>query len=152
MNVTNSYGVAAIQEMGYDHVVLSDELTFEQITDLLRAYKQRYQSQAPVIYTIYQHRRLMIMRHCPVNTIIKDGKRQHCALCHQHQFTLRGMDGHAYKMEGNKACFMQIFDTNLTDYTDEIQKLKREGLTSFLCIFSDESESEKESILHRISD
>lgn len=152
MNVTNSYGVAAIQEMGYDHVVLSDELTFEQITDLLRAYKQRYQSQAPVIYTIYQRRRLMIMRHCPVNTIIKDGKRQHCALCHQHQFTLRGMDGHAYKMEGNKACFMQIFDTNLTDYTDEIPKLKREGLTSFLCIFSDESESEKESILHRISD
>ncbi len=33
------------------------------------------------------------MKHCPVNTTLKDGKRMNCSLCHHHCYELEGLDG-----------------------------------------------------------
>ncbi len=152
MNVCNSYGVAAIQEMGFDSVLLSDEMNKEQIIELMKAYKKRYQQDAPVIVTIYQHRRLMIMRHCPVNTLLKDGKRERCALCHQKNYSLVGKDGRSYILRGNSNCFMQIFDEKITDYRENRKELEENGIHSFLIRFLDESKEERESILSSFFD
>lgn len=152
MNVTNSYGVAAIQEMGFERVVLSDEMNEDQILDLLDAYKKRYHHIAPIVVTIYQHRRLMVMRHCPVNTAIKDGQRENCSLCHQHRYSLKGKDGKTYLLKGNKDCFMQIFDENITDFSDFIPRLERNGVNSYLLRFIDEKKEERESVLSAFLD
>ncbi len=152
MNVCNSYGVAAIQKMGFDSVVLSDEINKEQIISLMKAYQKRYNQKAPVIVTIYQHRRLMIMRHCPINTALKDGKREHCALCHQKKYTLEGKDGRRYYLRGNRNCFMQVFDKEISDDRQNRKELEDAGIHSFLIRFLDETKEEKEYMISSFFD
>lgn len=152
MNVCNSYGVAAIQKMGFDSVILSDEMNTEQIIALMQAYQKRYQVNAPVIVTIYQHRRLMIMRHCPINMALKDGKRENCALCHQKNYSLEGKDGRRYSLRGNHDCFMQIFDQKITDNRQNRMELEEVGIHSFFIRFLDERKEEKESLISTFFD
>ena len=71
MNVTNSYAIAALLELGYEKVGLSDEMRLDQIEQTLDAFEARYEQKAPVIVCVYQKRRLMLMNHCPVNTLKK---------------------------------------------------------------------------------
>lgn len=71
MNVTNSWAIAALLEMGYQQVVLSDENKLENISNIMNSFKERYGFDAPVLVCIYQHRRLMTMNHCVINTALK---------------------------------------------------------------------------------
>ena len=88
LNVSNSYSVAAILEMGYESCVISDECDKYQVEEIMKAFLSRYHFDAPVYKTLYQKRRLMTMKHCPVNTALKDGKRMNCGLCHHHRYEL----------------------------------------------------------------
>lgn len=149
MNVTNSYAVAAILEMGYEGVVLADECSILDAIKLSEAYHNRYGSYPPVYMTLYQKRRVMIMQHCPVNTICKDGTRKSCALCHQHHFELVSNDRTRYTCLGDTDCHMRLYEQEPVQYFDEIQRLKNAGITQYKLCFVDES---KEEISHILDD
>ncbi|MDO4663681.1 MAG: U32 family peptidase [Erysipelotrichaceae bacterium] len=146
MNITNSYALAALLELGYQGAVLSGELSDTGRADLLAAFKSRYGFDAPVIYTIYEKPRLMIMKHCPVNTALKDGKRKNCALCRQHQYSLKGKDGKLAYLYGNVDCNMQIFDEDAIDQIDQIPAFKQQGIHAFRMIFSVENQAQTKAI------
>ena len=82
----------------------------------------------------------------------KDGQRENCSLCHQHRYSLKGKDGKTYLLKGNKDCFMQIFDGNITDFSDFIPQLERNGVNSYLLRFIDEKKEERESVLSAFLD
>lgn len=149
MNITNSYALAALLELGYQGAVLSGELSKSGRADLLAAFKSRYGFDAPVIYTVYEKPRLMVMKHCPVNTALKDGQRKHCALCRQHQYSLKGKDGKLAYLYGNVDCNMQIFDEDAIDCIDQIDQLQQQGIHAFRIVLSVENKSQSQAIRKR---
>lgn len=149
MNITNSYALAALLELGYQGAVLSGELSKSGRADLLAAFKSRYGFNAPVIYTVYEKPRLMVMKHCPVNTALKDGQRKHCALCRQHQYSLKGKDGKLAYLYGNVDCNMQIFDEDAIDCIDQIDQLQQQGIHAFRIVLSVENKSQSQAIRKR---
>lgn len=146
MNITNSYALAALLELGYQGAVLSGELSEKGRKEMLEAFKKRYGFEAPVMMTIYEKPRLMLMNHCPVNTAQKDGKRQNCALCRTNQYTLKGKDGKRALLYGNVDCQMQLFDENPINRIDEIAQLEKEGIHAFRLAFSTENAQETKAI------
>ncbi|WP_305152232.1 U32 family peptidase [uncultured Dubosiella sp.] len=147
MNVTNSYAIAALLELGYEKVGLSDEMRLDQIEQTLDAFEARYEQKAPVIVCVYQKRRLMLMNHCPVNTLKKDGQRVGCRLCHEHEYTLEGTDGREVLCLGDSGCRMRLFDTQTCDRLFWVDRLKKRGVNGFLCVFINEGKSEIERVL-----
>lgn len=150
MNITNSYGVAALLEMGYESVVLSDECSDESISMLTNAFRNRYGFHAPVYKTLYQKRRLMVMNHCVINTCLKDGQRKNCSLCHSHTFKLKGKDFKEYYLVGDRDCHMRIYDSETVDLTSKIRYYNSLGMSHFKLCFFDENSQEMKSILSRL--
>lgn len=146
LNVSNSYGVAALLEMGYEGVVLSDECNIDQVEDLMVAFKNRYHFDAPVYKTLYQKRRLMTMKHCPVNTTLKDGKRLNCSLCHTHRYELEGLDGKRVFLLGDKDCHMRLFDVEVTDEIEKREDYENLGIQHFRFVFTDENKEDVERV------
>ncbi len=146
MNITNSYALAALLELGYEGAVLSYELSDQGRKDLLQNFKARYGFDAPVMQTVYEKPRLMLMKHCPVNTAIKDGTRTNCSLCRQNRYTLKGKDGKKAILYGNPDCRMQVFDEHPVDTIAEIPDYKADGIESFRIVLTDETADEAAKI------
>lgn len=146
LNVTNSYAVAALLEMGYEACVLSDECSFYQVEMLMKAFDSRYGFHAPVIRTLYQKRRLMTMNYCPVNTQLKDGCRTNCGLCHQHQYEIEGMDGVRVFCLGDKECRMRLFDVHETNEMNQKNKYREIGIEYFRLVFTNENREDIERL------
>ena len=151
LNVANSYAVAALLELGYECIGLSEEMDLDSCHMLMDAFFNRYHQTAPVFVTIYQKRRMMIMKHCPINTIVKDGTRSHCAECHIHDYELRGKDGKRVLCLGDSQCNMRLFDDQPTDLLMDLQAYKSMGITSFYVIFVNEPTEERIRILQALT-
>lgn len=145
MNISNSWAVAAARELGYEAVVLSEEMSPEQIRATTEAYRDRYGHPAPVLAPVYQKRRLMLMDYCPVNTVKKDGTRKYCSLCRQARYELEGRDGHSQFLYGDPSCRMQVFDTEPADRIEELSDVPGK-----LVRFTDESAAQATDILRKI--
>lgn len=150
MNVTNSWAVAALLEMGYKQIVLSDENKLENIHDIMYAFKERYGFDAPVLVCVYQHRRLMTMNHCIINTALKDGKRKNCSLCRQFEFKLKGKDKKSVICFGDRECHLCLYDEVLNDNIEQIRNLKTYGIKNFKAVFLNESKQEILKVIKRI--
>lgn len=138
MNITNSYGIAAALEMGYQGVVMSEEMSEEQLARTASAWKERTGRDVPALVPVYEKRRLMIMDHCPVNTVLKDGQRTSCSLCRQDRYELEGLDGKKEWMFGDAECRMRLFDTEVTDHTGWLPELEKAGYAGGWLTFTDE--------------
>ncbi len=134
MNVTNSYAVCALVLLGYQSIVVSDECNPEQIKETAFAFKQRYGCEAPLVVTLFQYPRLMVMHHCPVNYALADGKREGCSLCHQHEFVLVSKDKKRAFLCGDRDCHMQIFDEKPRDWTHLKSDFQASGIHQFRAI------------------
>lgn len=138
MNVVNSYAVAALLSLGYEKIGISEEANLDQVEMLVRAFSARYHQPAPVIVCVYQKKRLMLMNHCPINTLLKDGKRSGCRLCHEHVYELEGTDGTSVLCLGDSACRMRLFDSKTSERLEWVRILKKTGINGFLCVFVNE--------------
>ena len=114
----------------------------------MQAFLSRYHFNAPVYKTLYQKRRLMTMKHCPVNTALKDGKRVNCGLCHSHRYELEGLDGKRVFLLGDKDCHMRLYDVTATDEIQNRNEYESYGITHFRFVFTDETNKEVESVFN----
>lgn len=147
MNITNSYALAAALLMGYDGVLLSDELSEKARKEMLKAFKDRYGFDAPVMMNAYEHPRLMVMNHCPVNTALKDGQRKNCSLCRQKQYALEGKDGQKTLLYGTPDCKMELFDEKPLDRMAELDELTEEGVKAFRIGLLNETPEESQKLV-----
>lgn len=149
VNVSNSYAIAALLEAGYEGAVLSEEMSEENRRAMMEAFKNRYGFEAPVVQTVYEKPRLMIMNHCPVNTVLEDGTRINCSRCHQKKYELLGKDGKKARMLGNPICQMELFDEEPLDKMDQMKQFEEDGIHAFRLVFSDENASVTKRILEK---
>lgn len=151
VNVSNSYAIAALLEAGYEGAVLSEEMSEENRKAMMKAFKERYGFEAPVIQTVYEKPRLMIMNHCPVNTLLADGTRKNCSRCHQKKYELLGKDGKKTRLIGNPICQMELFDEEAIDHTGLIPVYEQDGIHAFRLVFSDENASGTRRVLEEFT-
>lgn len=149
MNVTNSYALDALLTLGYQGIVISDEMNLEQIQAMSEAFYKRHQFFAPVIARIYQHPRLMILNHCPVNTLLKDSKRKNCALCRQNEYTLKGKDGKRAYLKGDRQCHMRLYDEKPINRISWIPALKEWGIHAYEMIFMHVSSPDEKKLIEK---
>ena len=84
----------------------------------------------------------MTMKHCPVNTALKDGKRMNCGLCHHHRYELEGLDGKRVFLLGDKDCHMRLYDVNIMDEIENRKDYESYGIKHFRFVFTDENQEE----------
>lgn len=149
MNVTNSYALDALLLLGYQGIVISDEMNLDQIRAMSEAFYKRHDFYAPIIVRIYQHPRLMILNHCPVNTALKDSKRKNCSLCRQHEYTLKGKDGKRAYLKGDPQCHMRLYDEKPINRISWIPSLKEWGIMAYEMIFIHVSSSNERDLLEK---
>ena len=146
-NITNSYALACLLHLGFQGAILSLECKDQDIEDLMKAFCARYGFTAPVMVTLYGKRRLMIMKHCVINTLCKDGKRTNCALCHTHTFVLQGKDGQKYRLMGDAHCHMCIFENEAYNALSKREVYQKMGVPGFAVFFLDEATVLKDKIM-----
>ena len=147
LNITNSYAIACVLEMGYASMVISDELDLEHCIQMIDAFLNRYGFHAPVIRTVYQKPRLMTMKHCPVHMITK---KKNCQECHESTYELISKDGKRALCIGDAMCHMRLYDQNVFNRMDEIDALKEHGMHAFKLIMTDESEKEVKKLVDEL--
>lgn len=151
MNITNSYALAALLEMGYQGAVVSEETSEEELKELVRSFQERYGQPAPLIKKVYEHPRLMLMQHCPVNTALRDGSRSACALCRTHRYELEGKDGRKARLYGSPDCQMRLYDETATDEIDRISQYRKMGIDAFDLVLTTEDGTESQKLIEKFA-
>ena len=146
-NITNSYALACLLHLGFQGAILSLECKDQDVEDLMKAFCTRYGFRAPVMVYLYGKRRLMIMKHCVINTLCKDGKRRNCALCHTHTFVLQGKDGQKYRLMGDAHCHMCVFENEAYNALSKREVYQKMGVPGFAVFFLDEATVLKDKIM-----
>ena len=143
LNVTNHYSLDYISKYA-KKVMLSIECTIENIKDILN------KSNNNVEVLIYGNIELMIMKYCPLNTIVNKDKI--CKVCqNDNKYYLKDRNNKLYRLENNKDTHSTIIlNCNKTNLIDKIDELKKYGVTNFRIEFLDENKDEVKEIIERV--
>ena len=145
-NVTNSYALDCFYSFGFDQVVLSSELDFESIKELVNDYQNRHNSLPSVGIVMYGKLDMMIMRSCPIGTFYKN-KGTHCNKCHTNTFQLRDRTNEDYVLVGDSECNSRILNNKPIYLIDKIDEIEELGIKSHYFIFTDEDKEKVESVI-----
>lgn len=126
LNVCNSYTVRVLKKLGFEKIGLSIELSFNDIKDLINAYKKRYNEVPCLEMLVYGHIELMHMKHCFINKEF-NFKNLHCNLCKQNYL----LDD-KYPVYGDKHCHLSILSEKPINLLNKIDDYKNIGVTNFL--------------------
>lgn len=141
LNVTNSYAVHVLEELGAQGVCLSLEMNKEEIENLIRNCNEINGSQSIICVMIYGHIQAMIMKHCFINKAEKQEK-MNCNLCKNGFITDRkGVD---YPVMKDENCNLSILYNKPICLFTKLKELEKIGVSSFLIDFTIES---KEDVL-----
>lgn len=145
LNVTNHYSLDKVLEY-QTLVTLSTECSLNNIKDIL----SKYQNKPNVEVLVYGNIELMIMKYCPLNTIINKDKI--CSVCsNKKNYYLKDRNNKLYKLENNKETHSTtILNCNKTDLIESIPDLKNIGVTNFRIELLDESKEEVKKLIERV--
>lgn len=141
MNVTNSYTVRLYRKLGISLVGLSVEMKKEEIGKLVSSYMKNYGVKPNVMVYSYGKLELMIMKYCPVKSlVVGDGL---CRLCYKHDYSIKDRNGKVYSFMKNETTNSLLHHETL-DLIDDDNKL-----TKYLA-FTNENIKEVRNVLNRI--
>lgn len=143
LNITNHYSLNYISKYA-NKVMLSVENSIENIKEMLK------HSNSNVEVLIYGNIELMIMKYCPLNTIVNKDKI--CKVCqNNNKYYLKDRNNKLYRIENNKDTHSTvILNCNKTNILDKINELKNIGVTNFRIEFLDENKEEIKEIIERV--
>jgi len=143
LNVTNHYSMNYISKYA-SKIMLSVENSMDNIKDIMN------ESNSNVEVLIYGNIELMIMKYCPLNTIVNKDKI--CRVCqNDNKYYLKDRNNKLYRLENNKDTHSTvILNCNKTNLIDKIDELKKYGVTNFRIEFLDETKEEVKEIIERV--
>ncbi|MFV0479743.1 MAG: peptidase U32 family protein [Anaerorhabdus sp.] len=109
-NVCNSYALQFLYEHAVDIVMFSHEMTKEQRNQTLQAFQKRNHQEAIIIDYAYGQRDLMILKHCPVNSALLDGKKVDCDLCKKQDYWLQNNQKERFYLKGDDLCIQHVVE------------------------------------------
>ncbi len=149
LNVVNSKTINTLENLNVKRVGLSVELNENDLNHLLKGYKEKYKRNPNLEILVYGKLELMIMKYCPLNALINDGKKP-CNLCKSsNEYSLKDRNGKKLRLINNN-CTTKLMDYQEINYIDKIPKLKELGITNFRVDLLDEEPNEVKQILTNI--
>ncbi len=110
LNITNSYALEFLLHQGIHAVILSHEVNQDQKKELIDRFKERTGEIAPIIDFIYGHRELMILKHCPINQSLSDGKKFGCSHCRETNYFLVDEKDRHFQLFGDFHCIQHVLE------------------------------------------
>ena len=137
LNVVNDYTINLLEEKGIKRVTLSVEASDERINELSSKFNLEM--------IVYGKAELMIMKYCPLNKIINDGKKP-CDIC-KNQYYLKDQDK-LYPIITNN-CYTHILHYKNINLIDNIKNYK--NINTFRIELFDEDCNEIEELINRLN-
>ena len=109
LNVVNSKTINTLENLNVKRVGLSVELDENNLNHLLKGYKEKYKRNPNLEILVYGKLELMIMKYCPLNALINDGKKP-CNLCKSsNEYSLKDRNGKKLRLINNN-CITKLMD------------------------------------------
>lgn len=145
LNVTNHYALDKVLEYA-NMVTLSIECNKGNIKDIL----DKYDKKPNVEVFIYGNIELMIMKYCPLNTIVNKDKI--CHVCkNNNEYYLKDRNDKLYRLENNKDTHSTvILNCNKTNLIKDIPEFISMGVTNYRIEFLDENKEEVRKIIESV--
>jgi len=145
LNVTNHYALDKVLEYA-NMVTLSVECNKGNIKDILNKYDKK----PNVEIFIYGNIELMIMKYCPLNTIVNKDKI--CHVCkNNNEYYLKDRNNKLYRLENNKDTHSTvILNCNKTNLIEDIPEFMSMGVTNYRIEFLDENKEEVRKIIESV--
>ena len=137
VNAVNSYALDALYFLGFKEVIISSEVNYDSLKNLVNDYYDRHQCYPNISLIGYGYLEMMVMKSCPIGTYFKKEK-LHCSLCHQQNFYLVDKMNERYLIKGDKDCYTHIFSSKPLYLLDQLSKLSELHLSSiYINVLSD---------------
>ncbi|MGX8833531.1 DUF3656 domain-containing U32 family peptidase [Amedibacillus sp. YH-ame6] len=148
LNVANHAYARFLFERHAFGVCFSLELSLEECIQIVQQYEDNYQEKGNFIYPIYGRIELMISEYCCINAVEKDSDKKNCGLCRKANYQLSDLKKQTYPIMCDEDCRMHILQETPRNYMQDCQNAKQQGISSFLCVFTNETKQECEDILN----
>lgn len=145
LNITNSYGIRYLQEMGVKLIGMSPEVEDDELENTILNYQKNYQDMPNVSVLVYGRIELMVTKFCHMNMNINRDKKI-CSLCKDNVYKLKS-DSSIYPVITNN-CISYILDSKNINKLDRISYYKKIGVNNFIVSLYDEKPGEIDNILN----
>ena len=147
LNITNHYSLDFVSKYA-KKVMLSIECSINDVKNILSSYKNI----PNVEVLIYGNIELMIMKYCPLNTIVNKDKV--CNVCKNgKKYYLKDRNNKMYRLENNREIHSTIIlSCNKTNLIDNVPELKKLGVTNFRIELLDENKEETIKLIERVKE
>ena len=139
LNVTNSYSIKVLNNLGVEKVTLSSELDFNKIKDIMKC---RYN----VELIIYGRLELMVMKYCPLKKCLN-----YCDKCNNlvDKFSLEDRFGNRFPII-RENCLTHVMHFKNIDYIDDLKKYIDIGVANFRIELFDENYKMVENCIKKV--
>ena len=143
LNVTNSYHVAYLRNLGVSNITLSIENSCNEIESIVD-----HVGNYGLEVLVYGKVEAMIMKYCPLKMLINQDKMP-CNICHNgKKYELKDRNGEKYPLIQDKELTHIFYYQNL-DLENDIRKLKQVPILRYRFEFFDENSSQVHDILKK---
>lgn len=144
LNVTNSYHVNLLRNLGIKNICLSVESSIENISNIVSKIGNNN-----IEVFIYGKVEAMVMKYCPLKMLVNNDKRP-CSICKNgKKYELKDRNGSIYPMMQEDELTHIFYYRNL-DLRDNMDDLRKIGITRYRIEFLDEDCKEVKNILKNI--
>ncbi len=150
LNLTNKAAVSFVSNCGVSTMVLSLEHDFMSIQSLCDTFKREENALPDIAVMVYGYRDLMTSKICVINTYVKDGTKQNCALCRLNRYYLKDQKGRLFPLNNDESCNMRILSERADDRIAHIPFYQQQGIRSFYLRFTIETPQETRAVLTRV--
>ena len=145
-NLVNSYSLDLAYNLGIKEVILSYELSKEDINNMMNEYKNRNSSYPLVNIPIYGKVDLMIMKSCPIANMYGISK-DHCQMCKKNNYYLKDRMNLHFDMIQDEYCTTRVLNSHCLYLLDKINEIKNMNISGGILYFTNETKEETRRII-----
>jgi len=138
LNITNHISAALLSSLGVKRITLSQEISKQDINELIERYKEEYNTNPNLELIVYGRQKIMHSKYCPLKRLGLCGK------CKEGHYALK--DEYAkFPIMFNDDCTTTLLNSKPLNIMDDVINLK--GINYFRLSFTIESKEEVERII-----
>jgi len=146
-NIVNSRAVEFLHEQHVSRVMLSPEISYQQMKELIFSYHQRNNSFPNLEVMVYGYYELMIMKHCVIASQ-KGFNKIHCGECYKKQYFLTDRLGYRFPLQQGHNCTLTMLNARRLSLLDQLDQLSSIGIHNYRLSFTIEPVEEIRFVIH----
>ena len=149
LNVTNSYTLEVLHNLGVEKVSLSIENSFEDNKNIIKEYYERNNTLPNTDVLVFGKVELMVLKHCFLNMFLNDKKT--CSVCKEKKkYYFKNQKNNLFPLL-NRNCHTYVLNYQNIDLIEKIKDYQELGINNFTINLLDETEEEIAKILLKIN-